>query len=132
MTIEHAGLGDDEAIALIEQEIAARGVDPGTVRVSIGRDPRRVSVRYATAYDLAGRAFEPQRVLIALAVARVAARLRPAIGDGVYLAVLPLGESSVGLRVTTISGADLIAWTEGSLSDQEFVSTWTTGTVTRD
>jgi hypothetical protein len=132
MATEHLGLGGDEAIALIKQEIAARGVDPDTVRVSIGRAPGRVSIRYATTYDIDGRAFEPQRVLIALAVARVAAQLEPAVDKGIHLAALPLGEDSVGLRVTTISGSDLRAWAEGSLSDPEFVATWTTGTVTRD
>jgi hypothetical protein len=71
-------------------------------------------------------------VLIALAAARVLVRVQPPIDGGIRLAVIPGGESVVGLRVTVIDGSILEAWTNGSISDQEFVDLWMVGTVTRE
>ena len=45
---------------------------------------------------------------------------------------MPDGESEVGLRVTVIDGSSLEAWTNSSISDQEFVDQWMVGTVTRE
>lgn len=125
-------LTEAEAIALVKEEMAARGVALHTVRTTIAGDPRWASIRYSSSYAVEGRVFQAQTVLVALAVARVMARIHPPIDGGMRLAVIPGGESDVGLRVTVVDGASLEAWADGSLSDQEFVDAWTVGTVTTE
>jgi len=115
-------LTDAEAIALIEEEAAARGVDLQTIRITISGDPRSASIRYSSSYAVDSRAFQPQTVLVALAAARVLVRIQPPVNGGIRLAVIPGGESDVGLRVTAIDGSSLEAWANGSITDQEFVS----------
>ena len=125
-------LTDTEAIAMVEHEVAARGVDLQTLRITIAGDPRSVSIRYLSPYDIEGSVFKVQSVLIGLSVARVAVRLQPPLTGGIRLAVIPSVESEVGLKVTFITGSSLEAWAVGSITDQEFVSQWTVGTVTRE
>ena len=125
-------LTEAEAIALVKEEMAARGVALHTVRITIGGEPRWASVRYASSYAVEGRVFQAQTVLVALAVARVMAQVHPPIDGGIRLAVIPGGESNVGLRVTVVDGPTLEAWADGSISDQEFVDAWTVGTVTTE
>jgi hypothetical protein len=125
-------LTDAEAIVLTKEALAARGVAIHTLRITIGGEPRWASVRYTSSYDVDGRAFQAQTVLVNLAVARVMTRVDPPIDGGVRLAVIPGGEGEVGLRVTHIEGQSLRAWANGSLSDQEFVSEWTVGAATRE
>lgn len=125
-------LTDAEAIALVEEEAAARGVALSTLRITIKGEPRWASIRYSSSYTVDSRAFQPQTVLVALAAARVLVRVQPPIDGGIRLAVIPGGESQVGLRVTVIDGSSLEAWTNGSISDQEFVGQWMVGTVTRE
>ena len=79
-----------------------------------------------------GQAFQAQTVLVALAISRVMARVHPPLDGGARVAVLPDVEGEVGLRVTVIDGSSLEAWANGSISDQDFVSGWTVGTVTRE
>jgi len=125
-------LTDVEAIALVEEEAAARGVDLATMRITITGEPRSVSIRYSSSYAVDGRVFQPQTVLVALAAARVLVRVQPPIDGGIRLAVIPSGESEVGLRVTIIDGSSLESWANGFISDQEFVGQWMVGTVTRE
>jgi hypothetical protein len=125
-------LTEAETIALIQQEISARGVDPHTVRIKIAGEPRTAVVRYSSSYAIDGRAFQPQRILIALAVARVLARVDPPVSGGLRLSVIPSGTSEVGLVVTVIDGSSLAAWADDSLTDREFGDTWTVWTVTRE
>ena len=125
-------LTDAEAIALVEEEVAARGVALHTLRITIAGEPRWASIRYSSSYAVDDRAFQPQTVLVALAVARVMARVQPPINGGIRLAVVPGGESEVGLRVIIIDGASLEVWANDSISDQEFVGEWTGGTITRE
>jgi hypothetical protein len=116
----------------VEEEAIARGVALSTLRITIKGEPRWASIRYSSSYTVDNRAFQPQTVLIALAAARVLVRVQPPIDGGIRLAVIPGGESVVGLRVTVIDGSILEAWTNGSISDQEFVDLWMVGTVTRE
>ena len=125
-------LTDAEAIALVEEETAARGVALSTLRITIDGEPRWASIRYSSSYTVDHRAFQPQTVLVALATARVLVRVQPPIDGGIRLAVIPGGESVVGLRVTVIDGSSLEAWANGSITDQEFVDQWMVGTVTRE
>lgn len=125
-------LTDAEAIALMEEEAAARGVDISTLRIKIEADPRWANIRYSSSYTVDSRAFQPQTVLVALTAARVLVRVQPPIDGGIRLAVIPGGESEVGLRVTVIDESSLEAWANGSISDQEFVDQWIVGTVTRE
>jgi hypothetical protein len=125
-------LTEAEAIALVKEEMAARGVALHTVRTTIAGDPRWASIRYSSSYAVEGRVFQAQTVLVALAVARVMAQVHPPIDGGIRLAVIPGGESDVGLRVTVVDGSTLGAWADGSISDQEFVDAWTVGTVTTE
>ncbi len=125
-------LTDAEAIALVEEEAAARGVALSTLRITIKGEPRWASIRYSSSYTVDSRAFQPQTLLVALAAARVLVRVQPPIDGGIRLAVIPGGESEVGLRVTVIEGSSLEAWTNSSISDQEFVDQWMVGTVTRE
>lgn len=125
-------LTDAEAIALMEEEAAARGVDISTLRIKIEADPRWANIRYSSSYTVDSRAFQPQTVLVALTAARVLVRVQPPIDGGIRLAVIPGGESEVGLRVTVIDGSSLEAWANGFISDQEFVDQWIVGTVTRE
>ena len=125
-------LTDAEAIALIDEELTAHGIAPHTARITIAGEPRWASIRYSSSLTLDSRAFEPQTVLVALAVARAVARVEPPINGGIRLAVIPGGESNVGLRVIVIDGPGLRAWANGSISDQEFVDAWTGGTITKE
>jgi hypothetical protein len=125
-------LTDAEAIALVKEEIGTCGVAPNTVRIAMAEEPRRVSIRYASSYDVDSRVFQAQTVLVALAAARVMARVDPPISGGMRVAVLPVGESNIGLRVTVVHGPSLEAWANGSISDQEFVRRWSVGIVTRE
>ncbi len=125
-------LTDAEAIALVKEEVAARGVALNTLRITIGGQPRWASIRYSSSYAVDGSVFQSQTVLVALAVARVMIRVHPPINGGIRLAAIPGGESEVGLRVTIIDASSLQAWAKGSISDQEFVGQWTVGAVTRE
>jgi hypothetical protein len=125
-------LTEAEAIALIKEEAEARGVALPTLRISIEGEPRWVSIRYSSSYSVDSRVFQPQTVLIALAAARVLVRVQPPIDGGIRLAVIPGGESEVGLKVTVIDGPNLEAWGNGSISYQEFVGQWMVWTVTRE
>jgi len=116
---------------LVEEEAVARGVDLQILRITIAGEPRSVSIRYSSSYAVRGPAFQAQTVLVALAAARVLVRVQPPIDGGIHLAVIPGGESEVGLRVTVIDGSSLEAWANGSISDQEFVGQWMVWTVTR-
>ena len=125
-------LTDAETIALIKEEATARGVAPDTLRITIRGEPRSASIRYSSSYDVDSSVFQAQTTLVALAAARAMARVQPPITGGMRLAVMPGGESEVGLRVIVIDWASLKAWASGSISDQEFVSQWSEGTVTRE
>lgn len=125
-------LTDAEAIALIKKEVTARGVAPHTLRVTIGEEPRSASIRYSSSYDVDSSVFQAQTVLVALTVARAMTRVQPPIKGGMRLAVIPAGESEVGLRVIAIGWSILEAWANGTISDQEFVSQWTVGDITRE
>jgi hypothetical protein len=102
------------------------------LRITIGGEPRSVSIRYSSSYAVDSSVFQSQTVLVALAAARAIARVQPPINGGMRLAVMPGGESEVGLRVIIIDWSSLEAWANGSISDQEFVSQWTVGAITRE
>lgn len=125
-------LTDAQAVALIEKEMTARGVAPGTLRIVVAEEPRIASIRYVSSYPIDSRVFQAESVLIALAVARTVTRIEPLITDGIRLSVIPGGDSDVGLRVTAIEHSSLEAWSQGAISDQEFVSQWTIGAVTKE
>ena len=125
-------LTDAEAIALIKEEATARGVAPHTLRVTIAGEPRTATIRYSSSYTVDSSVFKAQTTLVALAAARAMARVQPPINGGMRLAVIPAGESEVGLRVIIIDWASLEAWASGTISDQEFVSQWSEGTITRE
>jgi len=126
-------LTDAEAIALVEEEVAARGVAPHTLRVTMAGEPRSASIRYSSSYAVDSSAFRAQTVLVALAAAQAMARVQPPLNGGMRLTVMPGGESEeVGLRVIIIDWPSLEAWANGSISDQELVSQWTEGTITRE
>ncbi len=125
-------LTDAEAIALVEEEATAHGVALPALRITIEGEPRWVSIHYSSSFTADSRAFQPQTVLVALATARVFVRVQPPLDGGIRLAVMPGGESEVGLRVTVINGSSLEAWANGSISDQEFVGQWMVWTVTRE
>jgi hypothetical protein len=125
-------LTDAEAIALVKEEATARGVAPHTLRITIAGEPRSASIRYASSYTVDSSVFQAQTILVALATARAMARVQPPLNGGMRLAVIPAGESEVGLRVIVIDWASLEAWANGSISDQEFVSQWTEGSITRE
>ncbi len=125
-------LTDAEAIALVKEEATARGVAPHTLSVTIAGEPRSASIRYSSSYTVDSSVFRAQTVLVALAAAQAMARVQPPINGGMRLAVMPGGESEVGLRVIIIDWPSLEAWANGSISDQEFVSQWTEGTITRE
>ena len=120
------------AIALIKEELAARGVALGTARVAVKGEPRAVSVRYASAYKLDSDVFKAQTVLVALAVSRAVLRIEPPIEGGINLSILPSEGGQVGLRVIAIGGPALEEWASGSLSDEQFVDEWTVGNVTTE
>jgi len=117
---------------MVSEALAARGVTLNTLRLRIAGEPRWASIRYSSSYAIDGRIFQPQTVLVALATARVMTRVRPPVDGGMRLAVVPGGESNVGLKVIIITGATLKEWADGSLSDRDFVSQWTIGTVTKE
>jgi len=125
-------LTDAEAIALIKKEATARGVAPDTLRITIRGEPRSASIRYSSSYKVDSNVFQVQMMFVALTAAQAIARVQPPIKGGMRLAVVPGGEGEVGLRVTFIDWSSLEAWASGSISDQEFVSQWTKGAVTRE
>ncbi len=124
-------LTDAEAIALVKEETTTRGVAPHTLRITIGGEPRSASIRYSSSHTVDSSVFQAQTTLVALAAARAIARVQPSINGGMRLAVIPAGESDVGLRVIIIDWSSLEAWANGSISDQEFVGQWTVGSITR-
>ena len=95
-------------------------------------EPRSASIRYSSSYDVDSSVFQAQTTLVALAAARAMTRVQPPINGGMRRAVIPTGESEVGLRVIIIDWSSLEAWANGSISDQEFVRQWSVGTVTRE
>ena len=125
-------LTDAEAIALIKEEATARGVAPHTLRITIGGEPRSASIRYSSSYKVDSNVFQVQMMFVALTAAQAMARVQPPIKGGMRLAVVPGGEGEVGLRVTFIDWSSLEAWASGSISDQEFISQWTKGAITRE
>jgi hypothetical protein len=112
--------------------LADRGVSLDTVRITISDKPRKASIRYTSSYKVDSNVFKAQTMLVALAAARVVVRVHPPINGGMRLGVMPAGESDVGLQVTIIEESSLQAWASGSLTDQEFVSQWSGGIVTRE
>jgi hypothetical protein len=125
-------LTDEQAVAFIEEEMTARGVASDTLRIVIAGDPRVASIRYASSYAIDSRVFQAETVLITLVVARAVARIEPPVSGGTRVAVMPAGGSDVGLRVTVIESSSLEAWRKGFISDQEFVSQWSVGAVTKE
>jgi len=121
-----------QAIASVREEVLARGVTSDSLSVQIAGEPRWVSIRYSSSYAIDGRAFRPQSMLIALAAARAMGRAQPPMDGGIRLAVMPEGEGNVGLAAVLIRGSTLEAWISGAMSDQEFVSQWSEGIVTRE
>jgi hypothetical protein len=111
--------------------VSSRGVDPDTVRIRIGGQPRRASVRYTSAYLPDRSEFRAQMMLITLATATAILRVDPPIDGGLDVAVLPSEQGEVGLLVATIDRTTLDAWASGILSDQEFVAAWQLGAATR-
>ena len=125
-------LTDSQAMALIEKELVAHRVALDTVRIAIGGEPRRVSIRYSSAYSVDHPAFEPQRVLVALAVSRVLAGVQPPLDGGMRLSAIPAGEGEIGLKVTVIGASSLDAWANNALPEREFVSEWDVWSMTRE
>ncbi len=125
-------LTDSRAIALIEEELIAHRVALDTARIAIGGEPRPASIRYSSAYSVDHPAFEPQRVLVALAVSRVLAAVQPPLDGGMSLSAIPGGEGEIGLKVTIIGAPSLAAWANDTLSDREFVSKWEVWSMTRE
>ncbi len=125
-------LTDAQAVALIEKELAARGVGPDGMKIVVAEKPRTASIRYASSYPIDSHVFRAESVLITLAVARTVARIEPVMTGGLRLSVIPGGDGDVGLRVTIIEHSSLEAWSEGAMSDQEFVSEWTVAAVTKE
>lgn len=60
-------LTDAEAIALVKEEVAARGVAPHTLSVTIAGEPRSASIRYSSSYTVDSSVFRAQTVPVALA-----------------------------------------------------------------
>jgi hypothetical protein len=125
-------LTDAQTMALVREEVLSRGVMSDSLSIQIAGDPRWASIRYSSSYAIDGRAFRPQMMLIALAAARVVGRAQPPVQGGIRLAVMPEGEGNGGLTVIVIKGSALEAWINGATSDQEFVSQWTEGVLTRE
>lgn len=121
-----------QATVLIREKALARGVSSDGLSVRIAGEPRWVSIRYSSSYAVGGRAFRPQMMLIALAAARTVARVQPPADGGMRLAVMPGGEGNVGLALILIKGSTLEAWANDAMSDQEFISQWTEGIVTKE
>jgi hypothetical protein len=126
-------LTDEEAVALLEEELTHRyGVDPKTLRINIGTDPRRASIRYTSPYDVTEDVFRVQTTLVALASARVLVRVNPMLDGGITVAVIPAGSAEIGLWVTIVEGSSLEAWMAGSISESEFSDQWSVGTIARE
>lgn len=89
--------------------MAAHSIAFETARIAIKSEPRRVSVRYTTGYDLDINTFKAQTVLVARAVSRTVLRVEPPIKGGVDLAMVPIEEGEVGLWVITSGGPALEA-----------------------
>ena len=114
---------------MVEEEVTARGVAPSSLRINLHQEPRQVSIRYSSPYPVDSSLFQAQTVLIPLSAARVLVRIQPPLDGGIRVAVIPGGETEVGLRVTLIEGSILETWADGSITDQEFVGQWVMGTV---
>ena len=125
-------LTQGEAVMLIEEALAARGVATDTLKITIAGEPRWVTIRYVSAYPSEGRAFQPQMVLAALDAATVLARVHPPINGGMRLAAIPRRSRNVGLEGIIIDAPSLAAWARGAMSDQELVSGWTGGAMTKE
>ncbi len=102
------------------------------MKIEVAEKPRRASVRYASSYPIESHVFQAESVLITLAVARTVARIEPIMTGGLNLSVMPGGDGEVGLRVTIIEHSSLKAWSQGAISDREFVSEWTIAAVTKE
>jgi hypothetical protein len=131
-TLTPTPLSDAEAMALLHEEIAARGVEPDTVEIDIREEPRTLSVRFASTYNFGSSVYRAQSVLIVLSVSRTSLRLRPLVDGGIRIAIVPPENDEVGLHVFSIMGSSLDSWAEGSLSDEEFVAEWTVGIFTKE
>jgi hypothetical protein len=125
-------LSEPEARALLLEELAARGVDPDTVKIDIREGPRTLSVRFTSAYDFESSVYRAQSILVALTVSRASLRLRPPLDGGIKLSIIPQGSDEVGLHVMSIMASSLDAWAGGSLTDQEFVEEWSVGIFTKE
>ncbi len=125
-------LTDAEVIALIEREVAERGVSLDTLRVRLTGDPRVAFIQYASTLDVNHPAFNAQTVLITLAVSRAVARSQPAPEGGVRVAAIPGSEGEVGLRLITLGWEELATWSRGKMSDQLFVRGWGVWSITRE
>jgi hypothetical protein len=117
---------------LIEEELAAHRVALDTARIAIGGEPRQASIRYSSAYSVDHPAFEPQRVLVALAVSRVLAAVQPPLDGGMRLSAIPGGEGEIGLKVTVIGASSLAPWANDAVSDRDFVNEWEVWSITRE
>lgn len=90
-------LTDAQAMALIREEVLARGVtSDDRLSVQIAREPRWVSICRSSSYAIDSRAFRPQMMLIALAAARFGTRAQPAADGGMRPAVMPGGRATWG------------------------------------
>jgi hypothetical protein len=125
-------LAEADAIALILESAVRYGVAPETIRVSISDEPRRAIVRYASIHALGQTAFELQRILVTMALSRIAARMRPPLDGGLNVGVMPAGGGDVGLFVTVVDGQTLARWSAGEFSDPQFVDQWESGQMTRE
>ena len=122
-------LSEAEAVALIEEQLAARSVDLETVRLTFRKEPRILSLRFTSPYDFGSTAYRAHSVLVPLLVSRIGVRVPSAVGDGIEVSIIPRGSEEVGLHVISIMGSTLEAWRAGDLSDQEFVADWTVGVI---
>ena len=68
-----------DAIAMLAEELAARGADPDTIRIQIEGQPRSVSIRFASLYDCASHVYRAQWVLAVLASCRIMLHVEPPV-----------------------------------------------------
>jgi hypothetical protein len=117
---------------LVREELAARGVMPETIRITVREDPRSASLRYTSTYDRNSKVFQVQTALVALVVSRVMLRIQPPLEAGLSVSVLPEGDGEVGLMVIVINQSSLDGWADGLLTEQEFVTEWEVGTIPKE
>lgn len=125
-------LTEEEAKELLKEEVARRGVDLDTLRISIKGEPRCLSIRYASPHKVDGDVFRAQSTLISLAAAQLALRIQPPIDGGIRVSVIPEEDGEVGLRVIIIDNFSLQPWARGEISDREFTNEWMIATVPRE